>query len=503
MHSLILMNHTTVPEPLLTSELMPYFDAIMTSEDSADSIVVQNPQASTTGHGSGMAMRKPPSLSTLAMPNLAEMPSVPQSSLYAIAALVSRLPRENRDLLYTVTELMRITASRSKETKMPLANLLLVFCPSLNMKPTLLRILCESDDVWSLPTDILDSPNPDITLSDQHLISPEESSPDSVEDTLHLDCSSLGQVGVRRALRRDPVATLYGNTTSSSSLAASSDSTSYTDDASDLSLLEASLTENRVMQNISPPLSSSMESLATPSTSSEVPSFDFDHTKNNSFTTPVIADYNQLSLHPSSHPVVSSPVPFPSTSISTPLLPSRNLSMPALDSDSGSPRTKRSNRPSLHLLFSKKSVSSLRSISSAISSPLPLPSADALTLSLPVLNTTINSSPVLLRLQDKDLPSNSGLKVAPILTQSQSTSSNMTDSPASVMYATPLGPSIPPSPRTAGPEGKEMGFIQSASRLSIEIGGDGAADDWMKSVLKAVDIDNDHSPVKEQVKSTS
>lgn len=52
----------------------------------------------------------------------------------------------------TVVELIRATAKASKETKMPLSNLLLVFCPSLNMSPPLLKALCEADGIWDDPS---------------------------------------------------------------------------------------------------------------------------------------------------------------------------------------------------------------------------------------------------------------------------------------------------------------------------------------------------------------
>ena len=107
---------------------------------------------------SGTQMRKPPSLSTLAMPTFNGVRPPSQSSIHALAALVIRLPRENRDLLYTLIELIKATANRSQRTKMPLANLLLVFCPSLNIKPGLLRVFCESEDIWKAPPKAVETP---------------------------------------------------------------------------------------------------------------------------------------------------------------------------------------------------------------------------------------------------------------------------------------------------------------------------------------------------------
>ena len=93
----------------------------------------------------GPQIRKSPSLSTSGVAR-----QLSQTSVHALAALVAQLPRENRDLLYTLVELINATANK-KQTKMPLANLLLVFCPSLNIKLGLLRALCESEDVWKIP----------------------------------------------------------------------------------------------------------------------------------------------------------------------------------------------------------------------------------------------------------------------------------------------------------------------------------------------------------------
>lgn len=53
------------------------------------------------------------------------------------------LPRENRDLLLTITELLQRAAGESRTTKMPLSNLLLVLCPSMSMNPGVLKIFVE------------------------------------------------------------------------------------------------------------------------------------------------------------------------------------------------------------------------------------------------------------------------------------------------------------------------------------------------------------------------
>lgn len=142
---------------------MPYFEAALTAENSmvyaADALAkaAEHPAGEHHHHHphpglpsspkAGIALRKPPSLSTFAVPTLAPR-AASESLLSAFKALIARLPRENRDLLRTVTELIAATARSAKETKMPLSNLLLVFCPSLAMSPPLLRVLCEGEGIW-------------------------------------------------------------------------------------------------------------------------------------------------------------------------------------------------------------------------------------------------------------------------------------------------------------------------------------------------------------------
>lgn len=132
-----------VPEPILTNQLMPYFDAAMASERLTNNI--QDPPPLNSIH----ELRKPPSLSTLGMPTFGAAHPPSESLRKALSSLVSRLPQENRDLLLTVTELINHTARRSSETKMPLSNLLLVLYPSLSMNPSLLQALCESQGIWN------------------------------------------------------------------------------------------------------------------------------------------------------------------------------------------------------------------------------------------------------------------------------------------------------------------------------------------------------------------
>ncbi|KZT71058.1 RhoGAP-domain-containing protein [Daedalea quercina L-15889] len=145
-----------LPESILTMSLIPYFESALAAEDrasrasteSSTDASVKSSAASHQRSGSSLAVRKAPSLSTLAVPKFHGKRSVSDSLLKALAWLISRMPRENKDLLYTVIELVKETAAHSAETKMPLANLLLLFSPTLNMNPGMLRVLCEHDDIW-------------------------------------------------------------------------------------------------------------------------------------------------------------------------------------------------------------------------------------------------------------------------------------------------------------------------------------------------------------------
>ncbi|KAF4621257.1 hypothetical protein D9613_000228 [Agrocybe pediades] len=144
-----------LPEPLLTKKLQHEFDAAIKQENTlnsaSDSARTASAGTSTkTGLPSGpkAGLRKPPSLSTLAMPSFHGIPPASAPLLATLRVLIRQLPKENRDLALTVVDLIRATAKASKRTKMPLSNLLLVFCPSLGMTPPLLKVLCEGEGIW-------------------------------------------------------------------------------------------------------------------------------------------------------------------------------------------------------------------------------------------------------------------------------------------------------------------------------------------------------------------
>ncbi|GBE81224.1 hypothetical protein SCP_0309510 [Sparassis crispa] len=181
-----------LPDSILTSALIPYFESAMVAEEQARTSIDSEtsrvagkvgPSLSSGPQGGLPALRKPPSLSTLAMPSFATKRNVSESLLNALTWLIAQLPRENRDLLYTVVQLIKATADHSKETKMPMGNLLLVFCPSLNMNPNLLRVLCEADCIWN------GVPKPPV----ENVISkvPEESENEEVEGTPSINASVI------------------------------------------------------------------------------------------------------------------------------------------------------------------------------------------------------------------------------------------------------------------------------------------------------------------------
>ena len=470
-----------------------------------------------SGPKSGYQMRKPPSLSTLAMPTFNGIRPTSQSTIQALAGLVMRLPQENRDLLYTLVELIKATAKGSKQTKMPLANLLLVFCPSLNVKPSLLRVLCESEDIWKAPQRTVETPAQSDADADERS---EASQPSSMEPSPITDSESGSSIGARprnMGTRRGAVGTIYAQA-SDSSLSINSppdmsspDSSSLPDDASasDASFPDVLNGGDAFIRKPSPPLSSSAESLATPSTSSKPPSFVFTVAKDTPMAPVIIADQSQPLFDHLPRRITTSPIPFP-TSVSAPATPSStrksltfpNISFP-ISPSSQSPIRKLSSRPSLNLLFSKKSGSSLRSMS--ISSPIhqgqpnPKTTPDTLSESLFKLDfPTRKNENGGSKLGGYKA---SGLTLAPPI-MSRLDSSSSTESPTSAMYETPEG---------GTPSGSVISFnrdsthessssqqasdLRCPSRLSIAfLEEEKEEDDWSSSVLSAVDGMADQSP---------
>ncbi|KAI0342030.1 RhoGAP-domain-containing protein [Trametopsis cervina] len=417
-----------LPESLLTSALVPLFESAV-----AKDTTIQQP---TSAPRSGLSLRKPPSLSTLAMPSFAGQRSVSSDVVKILASLIAQLPAENRDLLYTVIELINATAAASKETKMPLGNLLLLFCPSLGVSHTLLRVLCESKDIWTAPEADASSPTSPETPGVRTLSSSSNSSSPSLVNTdSESDLSDLPPARPRQGKRRGPVATILN--APGISFYRSSSSSGQDDAASYMSALDGSPSNSNESSTNLPALTTSTDSIATPSTMSEVSSlqqsaviYPSSENKGDSGgcapedSTPV-----DLSIPAAPRrPAISAPIPFPSSddnSPRTPISPRKSLALlsfpPLGKSDPGSPGASstwshRPKRPSLHLLFSKKSLSSLTSSSpaqsrrdSAITSADTIQAPPTVQLDVspapPILDTPISSSPI--HLFDATGPENS------------------------------------------------------------------------------------------------
>ncbi|KAI3619014.1 rho gtpase activator [Moniliophthora roreri] len=452
-----------LPEPILTHSLVPYFEAALSQENAlnAEQQAAASPlkiggrgPTLPSGPKSGFSsLRKPPSLSTLAMPNFSGMKPPSRSLLRALKSLLDQLPPENKDLIRTVTELIKTTAKEHKDTKMPLSNLLLVFCPSLNMNPPLLRVLCEAEEIWEgapIDSPVLDikrdsvvldikppSPIPEAKISTEDAADEEgddkfSDARDGTEEDEALDAtkeiaacesrsdeshvsSSAGErptrkltgprsrpVGPRRA--HAPI-TIAGHEVSVAEPVLTALPVSPSASTESVSTFESQsvASENRSFAshgNVSspPPLSSSFESLPTASSSSVAPSLtdvrletELDVKPASLSSVDIAGDAEHDILSPSRYMAVNpvGPVEFPKTSGSSPTTPvtaTNRRSIPILalsgfssSSDpnsspsssvppSPSGRSRRLKKPSLHLLFSKRSTEPLN-----ISSPQPSP----------------------------------------------------------------------------------------------------------------------------------
>ncbi|KAF8971154.1 hypothetical protein BDZ97DRAFT_1914166 [Flammula alnicola] len=423
-----------LPEPILTYKLQPLFDAAInkeTTNNAADTIILVR-QRGRTGSPSGpksgfSGLRKPPSLSTLAMPSFTGIPPPSKSLVGAIRTLIKQLPVENRDLVRTVVDLIKATARQSKETKMPLSNLL----------RRGFGVRRREEEVEEMP--VIDirrqtmppprTPTKDDEFSDSRSGTEEES--DSVASTRpSLDNPSSdyhgsaeesiyeGQAVPRRRrvdFDRSEVPTVYLDSRShlsSSSASSLMQEPSFLHHSREPSRDDVSVSSGGYsMHNASspPPLSSSAESVATP-TSSGNPSFadlpleaggkdqDGHHAAHQRHGPPQIVESTPLELRPpqaSKRPMISNPIPitvpiqFPaSPQAVTPTVAVKRRSIPVLSLPSFSPTTSpmlepeptrhsplgspqsagpgpekglRAKKPSLKLLFSKRSASSLNS----------------------------------------------------------------------------------------------------------------------------------------------
>ncbi|KAF7361921.1 Rho-GAP domain-containing protein [Mycena venus] len=580
-----------LPDPILTQGLIPYFEAALVQESSLNEQEkgprVKGPTGPSLPSGprsGGPQMRKPPSLSTLAMPNFNSIRPPSQSLLNALKSLIGQLPPENRDLIRTVTELIRATAKQSRETKMPLSNLLLVFCPSLNMNPPLLRVLCEAEGIWGdeeaeasgseavgIPEvvdikretrkTVLDIRAPETPVipkpasdSDNELevavTLPNPHSPDpapSPSPTEGLRPRSPGA----RTQRMHPAAMYLDHEDSNddSSLSQVSrmlaeDATQphpHSDDVSSMSTSEDTSLEPR-LDAPSPLLSSSAESLATPSSGPSLEHLPLEG-KDCDASQPslVIADSPDPQFNRSPRrPTISGPlVQFPTTGNSpvTPLSSTRpipTLSLPSLTLANFSPKPdhnstsgsapnspiRRLKKPSLHLLFSKRSASPLTSSPSGglpfISGPYLHSSkaASDTSLSTPVTAVTapegssLNLPPVL----DTPIESSSlrlalGIEDSPELSPEEQKRGPVADSepvepepplpmpgqtPIADWYRAPSSSSLAVNHLRPHPTRKiskaSIASTASSNRLGI-LDPDDNEEDWTQSVLLAADVD--------------
>lgn len=616
-----------LPEPILTHALAPYFEAVLSAEThSRESLETSHASrgmrrpadaAGSKPDGNVPTLRKPPSLSTLAMPNFSGMRAPSESLVNALRSLIAGLPQENRDLLHTVTDLISATAKRSKETKMPLSNLLLVFCPSLNMNPPLLRVLCEAEGIWDVPPspsqqpdimdkkqdidigsdtprqsespstdeEVLDSTSDKLTSQGNHASAGQEISPQvsgatgaTQQHPERIGSPAYGPRPLPRApieAKRGPVTTLYLDSECADDLVSqsfvelstaevlppgttSSESLSSKDDSS----VNRSNSGSPALPNLnSPPsLSSSTDSLASSETPSSshlpLPEDHLDKTKISS-RMPAIADPVDLALprtpqRSATCPTVGGDIQFPSAPsmpISTligrssaPKL-SLNVSTPQLHGPaSASPlRTRRIKKPSLHLLFTRRSSASLHSpinlstpnpylqlphsasplssISAPLSAQQSVYTAQTSTSSLPpVLDLPIETSPLKMGMGiDEDKRRTIGAK--PGSSHSNHTVTGMTtdepslpspgtpapsETPIASLYSTPSSSVLSfdtntntqplrPRPRPK----KSQGSLASSSfnHLSVVLPDEeGVEDGWAQSVLAAADMNGSWSP---------
>lgn len=519
-----------LPEPILTNALSTSFEAAMTSERLTHN--AQEPAPSPRSIHPGL--RKPPSLSTLAMPNFSGLHPPSETLRKALSSLIARLPQENRDLLLTVTELINATSQRSQDTKMPLNNLLLVLCPSLAMNPSLLQALCESVGIWdgvqrpvapvrpsreSVPSlhDVLEeeqldkqddmiSPTQDDAQSCRTL--PEIPADDVVEPLTAPANTPVDLSSSQSSISTRPSLDAAGSTSDSSSFAPTDDSSSVSQSSQRVHPITPPSVNIKLPNPYPlPSLSSSTSSLSSPSISSKSP-------KRLPFLDDIIEPQTSTSPHT---PVIADPLPlplptsrpdqpqfqFPSTGgdlaqrhtvmhrKSTPSMTFPGVQAEITRSNSFASRAKRMKKPSLHLLFSKRSASPMSSPvnfapaysrnSSTSESPVSMMTAQSTgRFSFPpVLNTKIDSSSISLALgieeeEQSDMATSVG----------HGTTKNVPVEPReSVALLTPVLPGgLPRSPAT-------MSARAPYRHLDVSFPDDDefSEDDWTQSVLLAGD----------------
>jgi hypothetical protein len=165
-----------VPDPILTRDVAPAFEAAL--EKAKASGAMSPPTVPTGYQGPGVGPRVAPLGGRLGLPTGPRQNSMalsrffnndihivpgsqpvevtapssttpvkpPNGLLREFNSLVQKLPQENHDLLQTIVELLARTAVHAKTTKMPLSNLLLVFCPSVGINPSVFKIMVENHE---------------------------------------------------------------------------------------------------------------------------------------------------------------------------------------------------------------------------------------------------------------------------------------------------------------------------------------------------------------------
>ena len=525
------------------------------------SVSGKGPMQSSRSHD-GHSLRKPPSLSTLALPNFSGMRPPSEDLLNAFASLLARLPQENRDLLHTVIDLITFVAQRPA-IRMPLSNLTVVLCPTLNMSPPILRVLCEAESIWKGLAEgreetagldpKRDHPNP---LPDSQTgLEPEQNF--AVEPRVPQGEPNDQSSAVEPAVGvRDPRVERHAPSVAQDDIHGDDKGTgpALDDRASCHSVYDSrpptpAWGKGSPLDPWFPPaLTSSSDSLTTPSTSSEAASIpqmiaptliNAYYAKEN-VVPALIPDFVRTSPQPADH----IPVLFPGTETAPRTHSShRHLaSVPSFsqfpsEPSSQSMKPTRVKRPSLTALFSKKSVSSLRSSrlfsSSSSSSPyfdardspsrssptslrtpvspliisapslVPRRSSSSLP---PILNTSIDSSSLSLAIgldaeESREAGySKSGLRA--VASREFSSSPQLTDpfplsSPTSPVTPTTsqscetsFGPKLPLSqPEPLRPQLSEDSFLSVSSatyrRLSLlkDDSGSGAQDNWTRDLL--------------------
>ena len=166
-----------VPDPILTRDVAPAFEAAL--EKAKASGAMNPPPVPTVFQGPGIGPRvgaplgprlglpSGPRQNSMALsrffnndvhivpgsqpvevtaPTSTTPVKPPNSLLREFNDLVQKLPRENHDLLQTIVELLARAAVHAKTTKMPLSNLLLVFCPSVGINPSVFKLMVENHE---------------------------------------------------------------------------------------------------------------------------------------------------------------------------------------------------------------------------------------------------------------------------------------------------------------------------------------------------------------------